>query len=52
VSASAESVAACSLRWFDFMLDAGDCPPGPTSMVDCTGAQPVVLRQGFQPVEL
>ena len=52
VSHEAESVAEASLRWVDFMLDAGDCPPGPTSMVDCTGASPVVMRQGFQPVEL
>jgi tRNA threonylcarbamoyl adenosine modification protein (Sua5/YciO/YrdC/YwlC family) len=52
VSHEAESVAECCLRWVDFMLDAGDCPPGPTSMVDCTGHEPVVMRQGFQPVEL
>src|SRR6478752_3881903 len=37
VSLEAESVAEGWLRWVDFMLDAGDCPPGPTSMVDCTG---------------
>jgi tRNA threonylcarbamoyl adenosine modification protein (Sua5/YciO/YrdC/YwlC family) len=52
VSNEAESVAEGWLRWVDFMLDAGDCPPGPTSMVDCTGGEPVVMRQGFQPVEL
>jgi len=52
VSHEAESVAEGWLRWVDFMLDAGDCPPGPTSMVDCTGHEPVVMRQGFQPVEL
>ena len=52
VSHEAESVAECCLRWVDFMLDAGDCPPGPTSMVDCTGHEPVVMRQGFQPVGL
>jgi tRNA threonylcarbamoyl adenosine modification protein (Sua5/YciO/YrdC/YwlC family) len=52
VSHEAESVAQASLRWVDFMLDAGDCPPGPTSMVDCTGDEPEVLRQGFQPVDL
>jgi len=52
VSHEAESVAEGWLRWVDFMLDAGDCPPGPTSMVDCTGREPVVTRQGFQPVEL
>ena len=52
VSHEAESVAQASLRWVDFMLDAGDCPPGPTSMVDGTGDEPEVLRQGFQPVDL
>jgi tRNA threonylcarbamoyl adenosine modification protein (Sua5/YciO/YrdC/YwlC family) len=52
VSHEAESVAEASLRWVDFMLDAGDCPPGPTSMVDCTGDEPEVLRQGFHPVDL
>jgi tRNA threonylcarbamoyl adenosine modification protein (Sua5/YciO/YrdC/YwlC family) len=52
VSHEAESVAEGWLRWVDFMLDSGDCPPGPTSMVDCTGHEPVVMRQGFQPVEL
>jgi len=52
VGHEAESVAEGWLRWVDFMLDAGDCPPGPTSMVDCTGHEPVVMRQGFQPVEL
>jgi tRNA threonylcarbamoyl adenosine modification protein (Sua5/YciO/YrdC/YwlC family) len=38
------------LRWADAMLDAGDCPPGPTSVIDCCGDTPVVVRQGFQPV--
>ena len=52
VSHEADSVADCCLRWVDFMLDAGDCPPGPTSMVDCTGDEPVVLRQGFQALDL
>jgi tRNA threonylcarbamoyl adenosine modification protein (Sua5/YciO/YrdC/YwlC family) len=46
----AESVADCCLRWVDFMLDAGDCPPGPTSIVDCTGEQPQVVRQGHVPI--
>jgi tRNA A37 threonylcarbamoyladenosine synthetase subunit TsaC/SUA5/YrdC len=34
------------------MLDAGDCPPGPTSVIDCTGELPVVLRQGYRPVHV
>ncbi len=50
VSHEAESVAERCLRWVDVMLDAEDCEPGPTSVVDCTGDQPVVLRQGFHPV--
>ena len=50
VSHEAESVADRCLRWVDVMLDAEDCEPGPTSVVDCTSDQPVVLRQGFHPV--
>jgi tRNA A37 threonylcarbamoyladenosine synthetase subunit TsaC/SUA5/YrdC len=34
------------------MLDAEDCEPGPTSVVDCTGDAPEVVRQGFHPVAL
>ncbi len=52
VSHEAEGVAERWLRWADVMLDAGDCEPGPTSVVDCTGDEPVVLRQGFHPVAL
>lgn len=51
-SHDAESVAERSLRWVDVMLDAGDCEPGPTSIVDCMGDEPVVVRQGFHPVTL
>ena len=50
VSHEADSVADRCLRWADVMLDAEDCEPGPTSVVDCTGDEPVVLRQGFHPV--
>ena len=49
-SHEAESVADGCLRWVDLMLDAGDCPPGPTSIVDCTGEQPEVARQGHVPI--
>ena len=49
-SHEAEMVAERCLRWVDVMLDAEDCEPGPTSVVDCTGDEPVVLRQGFHPV--
>jgi tRNA threonylcarbamoyl adenosine modification protein (Sua5/YciO/YrdC/YwlC family) len=40
------------LRHVDFMLDAGDCPPGPTSVLDLTGEAPQVTRQGFQELHL
>ena len=48
----AEAVAEGSLRHVDLMLDAGDCPPGPTSVLDFTGDEPVVSRQGFTPLDL
>src|SRR5688572_20389574 len=51
-SHEAEEVAGRWLRWADVMLDAEDCEPGPTSVVDCTGDEPVVVRQGFHPVAL
>jgi tRNA threonylcarbamoyl adenosine modification protein (Sua5/YciO/YrdC/YwlC family) len=47
----ADEVAERLLRRVDAMLDAGDCPPGPTTVVDCTGDEPQVIRQGFQPIE-
>jgi tRNA threonylcarbamoyl adenosine modification protein (Sua5/YciO/YrdC/YwlC family) len=52
VGHEADSVAERILPWVDVMLDAGDCPPGPTSIIDCTGELPVVLRQGFRPVHV
>ncbi len=52
VSHEAEGVAERWLRWADVMLDAEDCEPGPTSVVDCTGDAPEVVRQGFHPVAL
>lgn len=52
VSHEAESVAERCLRWVDVMLDAEDCEPGPTSVVDCTEDEPIVVRQGFRPVTL
>lgn len=51
-SHEAETVAERWLRWVDVMLDAEDTEPGPTSIVDCTGDEPVVVRQGFHPVAL
>jgi tRNA threonylcarbamoyl adenosine modification protein (Sua5/YciO/YrdC/YwlC family) len=52
VGHEADSVAERILPWVDVMLDAGDCPPGPTSVIDCTGELPVVLRQGYRPVQI
>jgi tRNA threonylcarbamoyl adenosine modification protein (Sua5/YciO/YrdC/YwlC family) len=52
VSHEAESVAERCLRWVDVMLDAEDCEPGPTSVVDCTGDEPVIQRQGFHPLKV
>jgi len=51
-SHEAEAVAERCLRWVDVMLDAGDCEPGPTSVVDCTGDEIQVIRQGFHPITL
>ncbi len=48
----ADAVAEGLLRHVDLMLDAGDCPPGPTSVLDLTGDAPTVTRQGFYPLEL
>lgn len=48
----ADAVAERMLRLVDLMLDAGDCPPGPTSVVDLTGDAPDVTRQGYQPLVL
>lgn len=52
LSHEAEGVAERWLRFADVMLDSGDCDPGPTSIVDCTGDEPTVVRQGFHPVSL
>ncbi|MBS0192835.1 MAG: threonylcarbamoyl-AMP synthase [Proteobacteria bacterium] len=48
----ADDVAGALLDRVDFMLDAGDCEPGPTSVVDVTGDVPQVLRQGHRPLDL
>ena len=47
----AEAVAERGLRWVDAMLDAGDCEPGPTTVVDCTGDAPQVVREGHRPIQ-
>jgi tRNA A37 threonylcarbamoyladenosine synthetase subunit TsaC/SUA5/YrdC len=46
----AEDVADLLLERVDFMLDSGDCEPGPTSVVDATVGVPELLRQGFRPL--
>lgn len=51
-SHDAEAVAVRWLRHVDVMLDAGDCEPGPTSVIDGTGDEPQVVRQGHRPLEL
>jgi tRNA threonylcarbamoyl adenosine modification protein (Sua5/YciO/YrdC/YwlC family) len=48
----AEAVADRLLRRVDAMVDAGDCEPGPTTVVDCTGDAPQVMRQGHRPIPL
>ena len=48
----AEDVADRILQRVDLMLDAGDTPPGPTSIVDLSDGEAVVARQGYRPLEL
>ncbi len=48
----AEAVAERVLRHVGLMLDAEDCPPGPTTIVDLTGEAPLIVRQGWQTLEL
>lgn len=46
-SLTAEEVLAALSGRIDLLLDGGRVPGGiPSTVVDCTGAQPVVLRQG------
>lgn len=51
-SHEAAEVADRMLRQVDGMLDAGDCEPGPGSVIDCTGETPTVVREGFRPLDL
>lgn len=48
----ADEVADHLLRYADFMLDAEDCPPGPTSVIDVSSGVAEVVRQGWQPVDI
>lgn len=47
-----EAVAERMQRHVDLMLDAEDCPPGPTTVVDLTDGEPRVTRQGFRPLAI
>lgn len=48
----AEAVAERMLRHVGLMLDAEDCPPGPTTVIDLTGSEPLIVRQGWQSLQL
>lgn len=48
----AEVVAERMMHHVDLMLDSGDCPPGPTTIIDCLGDAPAVVREGFAPIAL
>jgi tRNA threonylcarbamoyl adenosine modification protein (Sua5/YciO/YrdC/YwlC family) len=48
----ADEVAEHLLRFADLMLDAGDCPPGPTTVIDASEGRAEVTRPGWQPLEL
>jgi tRNA threonylcarbamoyl adenosine modification protein (Sua5/YciO/YrdC/YwlC family) len=51
-SHEADEVAAQLLRFADFMLDAEDCPPGPTTVIDVSEGEVTVVREGWQPLAL
>lgn len=42
----ADAVAERLQSHVDVMLDAADCPPGPSSVIDLTGDAPLLLRAG------
>lgn len=48
----ADEVAAQLLRFADFMLDAEDCPAGPTTVIDVSEGEVTVVREGWQPLSL
>lgn len=48
----ADEVADQLLRFVDFMLDAEDCPPGPTTVVDVSEGAIEVVREGWQKLPL
>ena len=48
----AEEVAERALKHVDFMLDAGDCAPGPTTIIDASSGVVEVTRQGWTAISL
>lgn len=48
----ADEVAGQLLRFVDFMLDAEDCPPGPTTIIDVSDGRMEVTREGWQKLPL
>jgi tRNA threonylcarbamoyl adenosine modification protein (Sua5/YciO/YrdC/YwlC family) len=51
-SHEADAVAERMMRHVELMLDAEDCPPGPTTVVDLTGDEPAITRQGWRELQL
>lgn len=51
-SHEADEVAERMLRHVDLMVDAEDCPPGPTNVIDLTGDEPQVTRPGWRELQL
>lgn len=51
-SSEADAVAERVLRHVDLMLDADDCPPGPTNVIDLTGDAPQITRPGWRALQL
>jgi tRNA threonylcarbamoyl adenosine modification protein (Sua5/YciO/YrdC/YwlC family) len=48
----ADEIAEQLLRFVDFMLDAEDCPPGPTTVVDVSQGSVEIVREGWQKLPL
>lgn len=51
-SHEADAIADDMPPGIGLFLDCGDCDPGPTSVIDCTGDEPVLVRPGFRPLDL
>jgi tRNA A37 threonylcarbamoyladenosine synthetase subunit TsaC/SUA5/YrdC len=46
---TAEELAAALGSWVEVVLDGGACVGDPSTVVDCTGAEPRLLREGRIP---